>query len=373
MAKRMSIMLLACLVVFGGVFGMKYMGGKAMADYFANMPAKAVSIVSANAEAMSWPQIVPTVGSLVAVNGTMISTEAKGIVQAIHFTAGSEVKSGDPLVSLDARVDEADLHRLQAQAKIAQSELQRASDLHRRKVLSEAELDRKRAEAKAATAAMQAQQVRVDQKRVLAPFDGVLGIRQVNVGDYLAAGTALVSLQSLDPIELQFALPESTLSLVHAGLDVQVSVEAWPEQTFDGQITAIEPTIDPDTRNFYGRVSLKNPDKKLRPGMFARLKIQRPGNLEVVAIPRSAVKYDSYGTSVFVITASEDDPETLMARNRFVQLGQARGDFIQVVDGLKAGEQVAAGGLLKLRNNTPVTIDEKVPVTPNLKPALADS
>ncbi len=372
-AKRMTIMLLACLVVFGGIFGMKFMGAKAMNDYFDNMPQKAVTIVSAKAEAMNWSQSVLSVGSIVAVNGANITTEANGIVQAIHFTGGSQVEAGDLLVSLDARTEKADLVRLQAQAAIARSNMTRSRDLHRRKALSDAEYDRARAESAAADAAVVAQQARLDQKEVRAPFAGVLGSRQVNVGDYLQAGTPMVSLQALDNIEVRFAMPENYLPLVKAGLPMTVSVDAWGDEQFPGKVTVIEPAVDAATRNVYGRGALENPEGKLLPGMFAVVRIQRGESQDVIAIPRTAIKYDSYGTSVFVLAPSEDDPEQLIAQNRFIRIGQARGDYVEVLEGLSSGDEVAAGGLLKLRNGVPVTIDNSIPIKPSLNPDVANT
>lgn len=371
--KRMLIMLIACLIVFGGVFGMKYMGGKAMNDYFDNMPPKPATITSTQAQSMSWAQSIPTVGTLVAVNGTDITNEVPGIVQQIHFTGGSSVSQGDLLVSLDSGTEKAELERLQAQAQIAQTNLRRVRDLYQRKALSQSEFDQKKAEAAAAKAAAQAQQARLDQKQIRAPFDGVLGIRRINVGEYLSPGTALVGLQQLDPMEMQFSLPENQLSLVATDMTIQLQVDAWPQQDFSGTISVIEPSVDPATRNFMLRARLPNPEHKLRAGMFAKVQVQRGSSLEVVAIPRTAVKYDSYGTSVFVIGPSEDDPEQKVAKNRFIRIGQSRGDFVQVLEGLEAGDEVVAAGLLKLRNGLPVIIDNSVPVEPSLNPDVADS
>ncbi|RZO83210.1 MAG: efflux RND transporter periplasmic adaptor subunit [Oceanococcus sp.] len=371
--KRMLIMLGACLIVFGGIFGMKFMGSKAMNDYFDNMPTPAVTILSATVERMQWSRDVPSVGSLVAVNGTDITSQAGGIVDTIHFTAGSQVKAGDLLVSLETSTEKAELAQLKAQADIAEVNLRRARDLIKRKVMSQSEFDQTKAEAAAARAAADAQQARLDQKEVRAPFAGVLGIRQISVGEYLAAGAPMVSLQSLDPMEIEFALPEARLSMVDVGLPISVSVDAWPGESFSGQISVIEPRIDNATRNFRARGSVSNPEGKLRAGMFGRITIQRPGTDSVLAIPRTSISYDSFGTSVFVIQKAEDDAEKQVVNQRFIRIGKARGDFVEVLEGLEEGEQIASGGLLKLRNGAPVIIDNSVPTEPSLNPDVADT
>lgn len=371
--KRMLIMLGACLIVFGGVFGMKFMGSKAMNDYFDNMPTPAVTILSAKVERMQWSRDVLSVGSLVAVNGTDITSQAGGIVEAIHFTAGSKVQAGDLLVSLDTSTEKAELAQLKAQADIAEVNLRRARDLIKRKVLSQSEFDQTKAEAAAARAAADAQQARLDHKEVRAPFAGVLGIRRISVGEYLPAGTAMVNLQSLDPMEVEFALPEAQLSLVEVGLPISLHVDAWPHDRFSGEISVVEPRIDAATRNFRARARVANPQGKLRAGMFGRVTIQRPGTDSVLAIPRTAVSYDSFGTSVYVIQNAEDDAEKQVVNQRFVRLGKARGDFVEVVDGLEEGDEIASGGLLKLRNGAPVTIDNSLPTEPSLNPDVADT
>lgn len=372
-SKRMLIMLGACLIVFGGIFGMKFMGSKAMNSYFDNMPTPAVTILSAKVERMEWDRDVPSVGTLVAVNGTDITSQDSGIVEAIHFSAGSTVEAGDLLVSLDSGTEKAELAQLKAQAEIAKINLRRSSELFKRKVVSQSEYDQIKAEEAAARAAADAQQARLAQKEVRAPFAGVLGIRQISLGEYLAAGTAMVSLQSLDPMEVEFALPEAQLSKVEPGLAIALSVDSWPGESFSGTISVIEPSIDATTRNFRARARVDNPDGKLRAGMFARVSIKRPGTDSVLAIPRTAVSYDSFGTSIYLIQSAEDDPEKLVVNQRFIRLGKARGDFVEVLDGLEEGDEIASGGLLKLRNGAPVIIDNSLPTQPSLNPDVADT
>ena len=373
MTKRMIIMLIACAVVFGGIFGIKAMSKKKMAAYFDNMPTPPVTIMTAQAQQMQWSQDLPSVGSIVPAQGTTVTTQVEGIVRQIHFTPGEFVDADALLISLDAGAEKAELERLQAQAEIAKINRQRAQDLHRRKALSQAEYDQAKAEAAAAHAAARAQAERVALREIRAPFAGRLGIRQVSVGQFVSKGTALVGLQALDPIEVEFSLPEAQLPKVAADMPIQVRVDAWPGQAFNGTLTVVEPRIDAQTRNFRLRGLVPNPDGKLRAGMFARVTIERPGTLDVIAVPRTAISYDSYGRSVFVIQPDPENPDRQIARHRFIRIGQARGDFVQVLEGLEAGEEVAAGGLLKLNNGAPVVIDNSLPVEPELDPDVADT
>ncbi len=378
MTKRMVIMLILSTVLFGGVFGMKWFGNKAMNDYMNNMPTPAVTVASATAESMVWPNRLTAVGSLVAVNGADLTAEVDGVVSAIHFESGDTVKRGDLLLTLAAASEQGELKRLQAQAELAELNRSRKEQLYKGKSISKAELDTAVAETNVALAAIEAQKGRLAQKVVTAPFDGKLGIRRVNVGQYLGMGAAIVTLQKLDPINVDFSMPEHYLSDLNAGLAVSVLVDAYPDQAFQGEILAIEPQVNPMTRNFDLRARLANADMTLKPGLFATVTITLPGDNVVTVIPRSSVHYTSYGDSVFVVQkkenadvseAKEDAAEdSLEVIQRFVQLGEARGDFIAVVSGLEPGTEVASTGLLKLRNKQPVIIDNSNAPEPELRP-----
>jgi len=373
-------MLVLSAVVFGGVFGMKWFGNKAMNDYLNSMPPPAVTVASAAAEVMQWPNRLKAVGSLVAVNGADLTAEVDGVVSAIHFESGDTVKRGDLLLTLSAASEQGELKRLQAQAELAELNRTRKEQLYKGKSISKAELDTAEAETHVALAAVEAQKGRLAQKSVTAPFDGKLGIKRVNVGQYLGMGAAIVTLQKLDPINVDFSLPEHYLSVLAPGLVVSVEVDAYPDQTFQGEILAIEPRVNPQTRNFDLRARLANPSQQLKPGLFATVAITLPGKNEVVVIPRSAVNYTSYGDSVFVVqqkakAESEDAAPGTEAKGvelevlqRFVTLGEARGDFIAVTSGLDEGTEVATTGLLKLRNKQPVVIDNSNAPRPEIQP-----
>jgi membrane fusion protein (multidrug efflux system) len=384
MTKRMIIMLVAVFVVFGAVFGMKWFGNKMMNEFVNNMPIPPVTITAAPAQKMSWSNRLDAIGTLVPVNGTDVTTESGGIVTAIHFESGDRVEKGARLISLDAANERGELKRLQAQAELAELNRQRREKLYKLEAISKSDYDAAVSEANAAKAAVESQSGRLAQKEIRAPFAGLLGIRRVNVGQYLGAGTAIVTLQSLDPIDVDFALPEQYGSRVQPGLTVEVTIDAYPDDKFAGKVLAVEPRVDIATRNFGLRARLENPDLKLRAGQFGRVQLQLPGSRNVVALPRTAISYDSYGTSVYVVVKKKVDPNApkpepmpgapagpdtdLEVTQRFIKVGDVYGDYIAILEGLQEGEQVATSGLLKLRNGQPVIIDNKSELKPELQP-----
>ncbi|MEQ1439577.1 efflux RND transporter periplasmic adaptor subunit [Fontimonas sp. SYSU GA230001] len=377
--KRLAILLALVFVLFGGVFFMKWFGNRMMVQYLENMPIPPATITSGEATVMSWDNRYEAVGSLVAVNGADLTTAASGIVQAIHFESGAKVREGELLLTLDTANERGELKRLQAQAELAELNRRRREQLFRLEAISKSDYDASVAEANAAQAAVEAQAGRIAQKELRAPFSGTLGVRRVNIGQYVAAGTPIVSLQSIDPIDFDFALPEQYVGQVLPGFAVEVRVDAYPERRFKGSVLAVEPRVDEATRNFRLRARLPNTDGALRPGQFGRVVLQLPGEREVLAIPRTAISYNSYGTSVFVIqpkkaggtdaaSAAGDGTETLEVVQRFVRIGDSRGDFVAIIDGLSAGERIATSGLLKLRNGQPVTINNTVTPDVRLEP-----
>lgn len=377
MSKRMIVMLGLCLFVFGGVFGIKAMMNKGMNDFFDNMPQPASAVTSAEAVEDSWALSLQAVGTVRAVNGVEVTTQIAGAVEKIHFKSGDHVKAGDLLVTLDASTDAAQLKALQAAAKLAQLEFERYESLYQQGSISKSELDRKRSERDQAEATAMAQREKVEQKSIRAPFDGQLGIRQVDVGQYLNPGNAVVTLQQLNPIYVNFSLPEQDLARISQGLAAQVSLSAFPGRAFEGEITAVEPGVDAGTRNFGVQATFRNDDLSLRPGMFANVRIQLDNSQQVVVVPRTAIAYAPYGNAVFVIndTGEQDDKGNpkLTVKKRFVKLGPTRGDLIAVVEGLSPGEKVATSGLLKLRNDAPVFEENDVKPADEANPTPANS
>lgn len=362
MNKRMILMLLACVVVFGGVFGVQAMINKGMNDFFDDMPMPAVSITVADAEEDTWPVRLSAVGTAKAVNGTQLTTEAAGIVNKINFRSGEQVKAGQTLITLDDEADRAQLKALKAAAELAKAELERTQRLHRQGSASKAELDRAISQADQAVGNLTSHEARIAQKNIKAPFDGQLGIRLVNLGEFLSPGTPVVSLQQLSPIYVDFKLPESNLKALAVGQTITVTVDAWPDATFEGKVTAIEPGIDAATRSIKVQAEIENEDFKLRPGMFARVQLDLGADESVVVIPQSAVSFNPYGNAVFVVVDSEDNNGTAqkVVKRRFVRTGRTQGDYITILEGIEPGDTVATSGLLKLNNDTVIKISDEV-------------
>jgi membrane fusion protein, multidrug efflux system len=361
MNKRMVVMLAAVGVVFGGIFGYKAFVNAMIEDFFDNMPMPTATITAGEAREMSWTRELEAVGSFAPVQGAMLTTEAGGIVREIRFESGSRVEAGTDLLILDSESDQARLRSLEAAQRLAALELERARRLAAQNNISDAELTRRESEAEQATAAVNEQRARIAQKTLRAPFAGELGIRQVNVGQYVSPGDPAVSLQSVDPIYVNFNLPERRVAEVERGQEVNVRVDARSAQ-FRGVINAVEPSVRDSTRTFAVQARVDNPDGLLRPGMFGRVSLQVGDPEDVVVAPLSAISFSPYGNSVFVI--SETDGGQLRVNRRFVQTGARRGDFVVIMEGLAPGDRVATSGLLKLRNDAPVNISDDDAVQP---------
>ncbi len=388
--KRMFWMLLAALVIFGGIFGIKWFSGKMMNQFFDTMPQPPVTVTAVEARAQNWTESLEAVGTLVAVNGTDVTTEAGGVVSAIHFEAGQPVKAGTVLLQLNTSTEVAMLKSLEAAAKLAVTQRNRYRELGSKRVVARSDVDQRDSEAASTLAQADAQRALIAQKTIRAPFTGVLGIRKVNLGQYLNPGDAIVSLQSLDPIYLDFTLPEQRLAEVREGATVHAGIDALSGQSFEGAITAIEPEVDPNTRNFTLQATLRNPGNKLRPGTFARVSFDVGGAKKVIVIPQTAVSFNPYGNSVYVITQAPADKQNaqpapaegeaqaqgasqgppLIVKQRFIKTGSTRGDLIAVTDGLKPDERIATSGLLKLRNDAVVIVNNKVQPTTDAKPTV---
>jgi membrane fusion protein (multidrug efflux system) len=378
--KRMIWMLIAALVVFGGVFGVKAMMSAGMNQFFDNMPQPAVAVSSYVAKAQRWSDAAEAVGSFVAINGTDVTTEAGGVVRAIEFEAGQPVQAGDVLLRLNTANEEATLRSLEAAARLAAVQRDRWQQLAKDQLVSKDEAQTRATNAATAQAQAEAQRALIAQKTIRAPFSGVLGIRKVNLGQFVNPGDPIVSLQALNPIYLDFTLPEQQMGKVMEGTPVRATVDAIPGKVFDGRITAIEPQVDTNTRNFTAQATFQNPNTALRPGSFAHVSFDLGGERNVVVVPQTAVSFNPYGNAVFVISTTkraegekdmQGQPLTgdkLIVKQRFIKTGATRGDLIAVTDGLKSGEQVVTSGLLKLRNDAEVTINNKVQPAADARP-----
>jgi membrane fusion protein (multidrug efflux system) len=334
------------------------------------------TVTTAQAHEDVWAPALKAVGSLAAVQGTTLSNELAGTVTKIAFESGAQVKKGDLLVQLDASAEEAQLASARAAAELAAINLQRAQELRTQNSNSQSDLDSADAQAKQAEASVANLESAVAKKTITAPFDGRIGIRTVNLGQYLPAGTAIVSLQSLDPIYADFSLPQQQLVDLVPGLTVHVASDAVPGQIIDGKITAIDPQVDNATRNVEVQATLDNHDEKLRPGMFADVAVELPAKDKVLIIPATAVLATPYGDSVFVVDEAKDPTtgqDSKVLRQQFVQLGVTRGDFVAVVSGLKPDETVVTSGVFKLRNKESVIVDNTLAPNAQLVPKPSDS
>jgi membrane fusion protein (multidrug efflux system) len=321
-------------------------------------PPEVVSTVMA--EAQQWEQRVATVGSLRARHGIMVSAEVGGIVQRIHFESGARVEAGDILVELEGGVEQAQLRAAEASATLARLSLKRAEELRANDTIAQAELDAALAAAAQAEANVDNLKAAIARKVVRAPFAGRLGIRQVDPGEFLAAGAGIVSLQAVDPMLVDFALPQRQVGAVAPGYVVRLRSEAHPDEVFRGEVVALNPELDGATRTLQAQARVANADERLRPGMFVRVEVIQPGAQAVVVIPATAVYYQSFGNTVFVVKPAEDAEGQTTRRvveQRVVRLGPARGDFVAVETGVAAGEEVVSFGVFKLRNGAAVAVD----------------
>lgn len=378
--KRMILMLIAATLVFGGIFGMKWFGSKQMNAMFDNMAQPPASVSVAVAKAERWRDGAEAVGTFVAVNGADVTTEAGGIIREFLFEPGQRVKAGTVLVRLNTANEEATLRALEAAAKLAVTQRDRWRELGAQKLVSQAEVEQRAADAATTLAQVEAQRALIAQKTIRAPFDGTLGIRKANLGQYIAPGSPIVNLQSMNPIFLDFTLPQQRMDQVVEGTIVQATVDSLPGRRFEGRITAIEPLIDAETRSFKVQATVLNDDNALRPGTFAKVGFDLGSEQAVVVIPQTAVSFNPYGNAVYVVRevpyGEKDvgmDGKPLkgmkqVVQQRFIKTGGTRGDLVAVTEGLKPGERVVTSGLLKLRNDAVVTINNKVQPTAESAP-----
>lgn len=384
--KRMIWMLLITGLVFGLVFGVKAFMSYGTNQFFDSMQPPPATISASTAQQQTWRETVEAVGTLVAVNGAQVTTESPGVISEIRFKPGDGVKAGEVLLQLNASTELATLKSLEATARLTATQRDRYRKLAETNLVSRDDAEQRAADAATAQAQVDAQRALVARKTIRAPFSGVLGIRKVNLGQYVNPGDELVSLQSLDPIYLNFTLPEQRLPQVQPGTVVTATVDALPGQTFEGRITSIEPQVDPQTRNFEVQATMDNKDNALRPGTFARVSFAQGSEQRVVVIPQTAISFNPYGNSVYVITQApqpkadpaQAKPEgappgpALIVKQRFVKTGATQGDLIAVTEGLKPGERVATSGLLKLRNDATVIINNSVQPTADRAPTPAN-
>jgi membrane fusion protein (multidrug efflux system) len=363
MIKPVVIMLLIVAALLGAVFGWQYIGGK-MGKKFMDAAASAPQTVSAiPAAASEWQSFIQSTGTLRAVRGADLSAQASGVVDEIAIDSGSEVPIGKVLLRLKPNDDYARLQQLQAAAELAAQTLKRDQEQFTAQAVSQANIDTDVSTLKSARAQVAAQQALIEEKIVKAPFAGRLGIRQVDIGQYLTAGTAIVTLQALDPILVDFYVPQQALAQLKIGQPVNAAVDTYANQNFSGVLEAINSKVDTASRNVQVRAALRNSDRRLVPGMFASVRVDYGDRSRFITLPQSAVTYNPYGDTVFIVEENAVDDKAharSVVRQRFVKLGATRGDQVAILSGIKAGEIVVVAGQTKLRNGTAVTINNEV-------------
>lgn len=350
-------MLAAVFVVLGGVFGWKAFVGIKTKEFMANMKPPPAVVSSAVVRQQVWRSELTSVGTLRAVQSVDLATEVAGTVRQILFESGTEVQAGTPLVKLDTTAEDARLKSLMAEVALARANYERDTKLINQGHVSQARLDATRSSLDSLLAQAEEQKAMIAKKVIAAPFPGRLGIRKINLGQYVQAGTAMVDLQQLDPIYADFTLPERYLNTLGPGQTVSFTVAAFPGRTFTGTVTAVSPQVDSATRSIPLQATVENSDRALRPGMFAQMTVGLPSERTVLTLPLSAVTYNPYGNSVYLIAGKEGERVAQMTQ---VQTGETRDGMIEITSGLKRGDEVVSVGQNKLRSGQTVAIDNRV-------------
>lgn len=362
MAKRMILMLMVTFAVIGALGFVKFQQVQEAIAQNASFtpPPEAVTTIIAKNE--RWPTTLNVIGTAAAVQGVTVSADLPGIVSRIAFESGASVQEGDILVQLDTKQEQAQLAAVEATRDLARLNFERMRGLIDEGAITRAEYDRSAAEEKETGAKVEEIRAMIERKTIRAPFSGILGIRQVNLGQYLSPGDAVVLLQSLDPIYVNFGVPQQDSSKVVIGRDVRVTLEDVAAAEFIGRVTAINAVVDEATRNVQVQATLSNPKNTLRPGMFVQAEVLLGASNALVTLPATAISYAPYGDSVFVVADLKDvQGKTYRGvRQQFVKVGPSRGDQIAIPSGVKGGEEVVTSGVFKLRNGAAISIDNKV-------------
>ncbi|OIR04055.1 multidrug resistance protein MdtA precursor [mine drainage metagenome] len=366
MNKRAILLVAAGLLIFGAIFAVKYLQVRASMAARAMTAPPPPTVSTATAQRETWSVQLHAVSTLRSAQGIVVSNEVAGVVASIEFESGQSVAAGAGLIVLDDSIERAQLAGLEASLRLASISLARAEELRTQGSNPQAELDAARATRDQAAAAVNEVHARLAKKHIAAAFAGRLGLRRVSLGEYLAAGSEIVQLESLDPIYADFGLPQQELARVKPGMDVAISIDARPGRTFHGTIEAIDPKVSTDTMNLRIRARVANPDHLLSPGMFASVDVALPESLAVLSIPATALAHSPYGDYVYLV---EHTSAGTVVQQRFVKAGPRRGDQVAILDGLTEGAEVVSTGQMKLRNGIPVRINNAV--LPDNNPAPA--
>lgn len=376
MAKRMILMLAGVLVIVGGLAFIKYRQVKTAIAAFASAPMPKTAVTTLVAKRETWPSTLQVIGTAAAIQGVTVSADLPGTVDKIHFESGQFVKAGDVLVELDTRQERAQLAAAQADWELAKINYGRQQKLVQQGVVARTEFDNADAQSKSTEAHVGEIKATIERKTVKAPFSGILGIRQINLGQYLAAGQAIVSLQSINPIYVNFGVPQQEAPKVRVGRELKMTSDDLPGIQFGGRVTALDSVVNESTRNIQVQATLANPQGKLRPGMFIQVQVGLGSSQDVITLPASAINYAPYGDSVYVVTDIQDTKTGKSfkgVRQQFVKVVGSRGDQVGVISGINPGEEIVTSGVFKLRNGAPIEVNNSVQPPNNPKPKPEDS
>ncbi|MDP9015074.1 MAG: efflux RND transporter periplasmic adaptor subunit [Pseudomonadota bacterium] len=363
LVKPLLILLIAVAVIIGGIFAWQRFIGKKTHQAMGAMASAPQTVSTAVAVSSSWQSRTQALGNVRAVRGADLAAQASGVVDTIHIDSGTEVPAGTVLLTLKANDDPAKLAQLRAQADLAAITLKRDQEQLAAQAISQATVDSDASSLESGRAQVTAQKALIEEKTLRAPFAGRLGLRQVDEGQYLAAGTTVVTLQALDTVFIDFYVPQQALSHLKVGQAVTARVDAYPGTEFSGKLTSINSKVDASSRNIQARASFSNPDRKLLPGMYANVEVDDGDSTMHITLPQAAITYNPYGDTVYIVQKSGVDEKgnpKLTVQQRFVQLGDTRGDQVAVKSGIAAGEEVVTAGQMKLRNGSGVVINDKI-------------
>ncbi len=378
--KMKALTALAVLIVLGVTAGLVAVKGTQFRKMIAGAKAFAAppeTVSSTEVREETWPSTLAAIGSIVAAQGVTVTPDIPGTVREIAFESGALVGKDDLLVRLDVAIEEAQLKAMEAQLDLGQVNLKRAQKLREENTVSEAELDSASAAVKQLKANADAIRATIEKKTIRAPFAGQLGIRQINLGQYLEAGKPIVSLQSLSPVYAHFSLPQQHLAVLKNGMQVRLTTDAYAGREFEGVLTAMNPDLDASTRSVSLQATFQNPDQALRPGMFARVEVLLAEQTKMLVVPLTAVLSAPYGDSVYVIepapASGDQNSPKLTVRQQFIRTGRARGDYLSVQSGLKPGQRIVSSGIFKLRNGMSVVENNSVAPKASANPRPSDS
>lgn len=362
MARRMLFMLSVVVLIIASLGFVKYRQIEAATKKFASFQPPPIAVTTISAKSEQWPSTLQEIGTVVAVQGVTVSADLPGIVDRIHFESGQAVRQGEVLVELDTRQEQAQLAAAEADRDLAQVNFKRLQGLVKDGVITQAEFDKAEADQRATEAKVKEIKATIERKTIRAPFSGTLGLRQVNLGQYMSAGNAVAPLQSLRPIYVNFGVPQEQARQVRVGSKITTRADELGGIQFEGRVTAIDSVVDEKTRNVQVQATLPNSDTKLHPGMFVKVELATGSARPVISLPASAISYAPYGSSVFVVADMKDPQghEYKGVRQQFVKVDGTRGDLVAVIDGLKPGEQVVSSGTFKLRNGAAVQVNNSV-------------